>query len=1515
MTTIIRNDSELIAYILKYNAGTPNNVELASDIYFEDTTISIPLGNDIIPFNNKFDGMGFTIYNLQINSFKNVGFIGVLGHRGEIKQVNFDISGHRTVPYKIKSNSLGVQYGCGIVVGKNQGGCIRYVKVSGNYSVEGNWNVGGICGYNKNIYSAIQTIQFCSIQITNDIIGKNNVGGVIGKNERSAMTTPGIVTQISNLSQNSNIRGMENVGGLIGHNLNMDVSTCNVLMEGNIISHFNAGGAIGKHETTLSNELKGGKIRSVRRIIVSLIGNVISKENTGGIVGYNKGAHSEIIDCVNSINGNIDYRRNAGGIVGRNNGRVYECQNLMNGNIENGKNFEQYYNVILSTEDEKELTETITRKLRKELIMKAVNSEIYDSMTNEDVSVHNFYDHKNDEFKTYKDDDTFKNNKYNYWVENPSKFKKINANEFYNKKNYKESGDTTPSETRNSFYKYEIDKDNEVYKDKKTIDIEKNAKFSFGVAHKEDWYFSNKSNIEINRQFSYLVNADRLRSYLKEDNRECLKMYKEKKFVFDNNIHHWITSLFQLIKDLRHPDGLIGLHNRYGGITNVANTINVSNHSLAILPISRLDQTRIDAGDQQLSKLSYDEAVGAKERQNYNNPAQGFGGEAQNFDVQTRNDDQMFYWQIPFRLSYNFNTTNPFLDVRTIPSKNFIGKPKIDYNITNKPEKRFIYLKDYNAWNLSGNPKYGSRYHGILPSVKQGVETRMTGVKGRFIPRSPIEQDLSYLCKLQEQIDSNDVEVITLGKKYGLDLSNSFHDLSQNFTILYNIFKKDWNTFLVDDSDSPMYKDKIKYSYHENKLKGYSNNLNVLSNEHYYYDPSYSIVKTDGKVDSVNSNFEEKALVAGLANILYLQFLSIGPTWHILLYDTEGMYDRLKKIEGSPADPFQNFIKLNLQTDCDPYMFPFELQQRTNNFNTLPHAVFNSKQFVTNQPVTDAYDSELIPKIKHDIDNNWWSDETLSGSNKYSYSFEAAYNLFYYMTEDNIFLDISKNSQPKIQSKVWRLNPSEDPDKNNNYGDQEPKDGDADVKHTFWFDGLITKRLELFNEDLDHHDVRSIQYFIDRGKMYDKGITLNSGGKNYDLSYILFPENVRSGKAGMGGFKYGTDDENNETNYNNISYSVVPNNYLLNKLWNRTIFRRDVEISNSVPKNFYMRLYNTLLEEDALTSMYDNISNSNKDRFKESLNVLKMPMGNINTYYCSSGIDNYFKSSPDSISNEIAREVKSIFKYKKPNTNLKENPNSNYYISTVVNEVYEKYSGFNINQNKQYFTFLDYNMIYVDNYEDKLNNSIMLPNNYGTAMHISNNTRKLSSVYEYTQNNYETFKKNNYLNINLDWLIGDTGVLKKIFMNQPEVEANNAFNEYYTNTHSIFKLTKMFNTNSNEYFIYKNTQMLYELFYSFNKENQYYNSYDNMSTFSFYPNNGELKGDDIGNIQKYYISTDIIDGVIKYNSTINTSFIDKPIDIVYKGMISYDESSNLETVGNNAVINIFNEISRSEYIF
>ena len=216
------------------------------------------------------------------------------------------------------------------------------------------------------------------------------------------------------------------------------------------------------------------------------------------------------------------------------------------------------------------------------------------------------------------------------------------------------------------------------------------------------------------------------------------------------------------------------LHNRYGGIRNVANKIDVSNHSLAILPISRLDQTRIDAGDQQLTKLTYDQVVGSKERQNFNQEAQGWGGEAQNFDVQTRNDNQMFYWQIPFRLSYNFNTTNPFLDVRTMPSKNFIGNVGVNYNSNPGLEKRFIYLKDYNAWNLSGNPKYGSRYHGILPSVKQGVETRMTGIKGRFIPRSPIEQDLSYLCKLQEQIDKlqeqidsevdNDTKVIELEK-------------------------------------------------------------------------------------------------------------------------------------------------------------------------------------------------------------------------------------------------------------------------------------------------------------------------------------------------------------------------------------------------------------------------------------------------------------------------------------------------------------------------------------------------------------------------------------------------------------------------------------------------------------------------------------------------------------------------------------------------------------------------------
>ena len=189
--------------------------------------------------------------------------------------------------------------------------------------------------------------------------------------------------------------------------------------------------------------------------------------------------------------------------------------------------------------------------------MKAVNNDVYYTMDPSDSSIHNFYDVTDNDFKTYASLDTFENNKYNFWIEDPIKFKKINANEF-NKKRKIMLGfllKNHPSETRNSFYKYKITKDNKVYGQKKTIDIENNAKFSFGVAHKEDWYFSNKSNIEINKNFSYLVNADRLRTYLKEDNRECLKLYKERKFVFDNNIHHWIVSLFQLIKDLRHPDG------------------------------------------------------------------------------------------------------------------------------------------------------------------------------------------------------------------------------------------------------------------------------------------------------------------------------------------------------------------------------------------------------------------------------------------------------------------------------------------------------------------------------------------------------------------------------------------------------------------------------------------------------------------------------------------------------------------------------------------------------------------------------------------------------------------------------------------------------------------------------------------------------------------------------------------------------------------------------------------------
>ena len=56
------------------------------------------------------------------------------------------------------------------------------------------------------------------------------------------------------------------------------------------------------------------------------------------------------------------------------------------------------------------------------------------------------------------------------------------------------------------------------------------------------------------------------------------------------------------------------------------------------------------------------------------------------------------------------------------------------------------------------------------------------------------------------------------------------------------------------------------------------------------------------------------------------------------------------------------------------------------------------------------------------------------------------------MTEDNIFLDINKNSQPVTQSKVWRLNPSNNPKSQKAW----------DIDHKFFNDSLITKRLENF---------------------------------------------------------------------------------------------------------------------------------------------------------------------------------------------------------------------------------------------------------------------------------------------------------------------------------------------------------------------------------------------------------------------------------------------------------------------
>ena len=228
-----------------------------------------PIGSK--QYQGTFDGNGKTIRNLFISSTSNeIGFFGYVADC-RIKNITFDNA-------KVKGNdncSTGILAGCA-------GSCvIENIKTTGNCSVEGKYETGGIAG------RANGNISNCENHAI--VKGLHSVGGIVG----ICFDSENSITSCANYGE---ITGTEDfVGGIIGYF--GEGSLQNSANNGNISGNARVGNLIGyANICNINNVLGIGNITAnyadCNGLIVGYIADASS--SASGILAYNSSAKMTI---------------------------------------------------------------------------------------------------------------------------------------------------------------------------------------------------------------------------------------------------------------------------------------------------------------------------------------------------------------------------------------------------------------------------------------------------------------------------------------------------------------------------------------------------------------------------------------------------------------------------------------------------------------------------------------------------------------------------------------------------------------------------------------------------------------------------------------------------------------------------------------------------------------------------------------------------------------------------------------------------------------------------------------------------------------------------------------------------------------------------------------------------------------------------------------------------------------------------------------------------------------------
>ena len=206
------------------NARLTGDIDLSSDNW-------TPIGNGTTQYTGTFDGCGYSITGLTINSTEQyVGLFGYIGADGTVKNLTASASEDG-----IKAN-YNQNFGyAGAVAGQSDGTITNCTFASGSVTGSGSLAcVGGIVG------RASGTVSNCTTQSEANVVGNNigRAGGIAG------MSADNSKVKILNCSNSGTVNGSMASGGIIGDLYYDDSIVSNCINNGEV-SGGDAGGIVG----------------------------------------------------------------------------------------------------------------------------------------------------------------------------------------------------------------------------------------------------------------------------------------------------------------------------------------------------------------------------------------------------------------------------------------------------------------------------------------------------------------------------------------------------------------------------------------------------------------------------------------------------------------------------------------------------------------------------------------------------------------------------------------------------------------------------------------------------------------------------------------------------------------------------------------------------------------------------------------------------------------------------------------------------------------------------------------------------------------------------------------------------------------------------------------------------------------------------------------------------------------------------------------------------------------------